>query len=196
MKLLAHITGTALALGLAAPALAGTPSGTITITATAPTKCSVVTGGSGSSFSGSITLGALNASDGTLLANLEGTATPAAQQAAFQIKCNGSDATVSLSANRFSTGSGTAPTGYSRNIDYTAELDAALAVGGPAVFKYTTAAVLPAATSGNLGARLANTGSNNVTISVYSFGAENGVSSILEAGSYTSTINVSITPVT
>lgn len=195
MKLSALIAASALTLGLAAPALAGTPTGTINITATMPTKCTVVTGGTGSSFSGTIALGTLNAGDGTLLTNLEGTATPAGQTANFQVLCNGSDATVSLSATRFSNG-GSAPTGYSANIDYTAELDAALAVGGPATYTYTTAASLPTATSHNLGARLANTGSNNITVKVYSFAAENGATSVLAAGSYSSTISVSIAPIT
>ncbi len=196
MKLSALIAVSALALGVAAPAFAaGTPTGTITITANEPTKCSVITGGTGTTFSGTIALGAINAADGTLLTNLEGNTAPAGQQATFQIQCNGSDATVTLSSSRFST-SGTAPTGYSTHVDYTTELDAALAVGGPTQFFYTTAAVLPGATSSNLGGRLANNGSNNLTVKVYSFAAENGASSIMAAGNYTSTINISIAPIT
>lgn len=188
------------ALGLSAfagAASAQSVSGTVNVTGNVAATCYVGTPGNnaGASFSDTIALSTLNQSDGTLKTTLEGSAPVTGATKTFTVTCSGSDATVSLSATRFSTGSGTTPAGYSRNIDYTTELDAALVSGGPKVLTYTTAAALPTATSDTLGARLANT-SGDITIKVYSFAAENGASSVLEAGNYASTISVSITPIT
>ena len=183
------------ALGLAAPAFAQTATGTITVTGNVTNQCAVVTGGSGTSFSGTIALNELDGSDGTLLSSLNNSSTTsAAGTQTFQISCNGADASISLSAGPLSTGSGTAPSGYSRNINYTAEFDGALAAGGVKSVTYNTTGT-PAATTSTLGGRLANAPAN-VSIKVYGLNAENGSTSLLEAGSYSSTISVSITPTT
>ena len=195
MKRLLISAAAVAALGFAAPAFAQTATGTINVTGTVTTQCSVVVGGSGNSFAGTISLGTLNAADGTLSALLSGsTSGAAAGSQAFQISCNGSDASVSLNASELSTGTGTAPTGYSRNINYTAEFDGSLAAGGIKAVTYNTTG-LPGPTTSTLGGRLANA-PGNVVVKVYGLSAENGATSLLEAGSYASTINVSITPIT
>ncbi len=183
MKRIIAIAAAALGLTAFAGGASAQVTGTVNVTGSVAAQCYVGLPGSpsGTSFSDTIALGAINQANGTTKT--------------FTVTCTGSDATLALSAGRFSTGSGTAPSGYSRNIDYTAELDAALVAGGPKVLTYTTAAVLPSPTSSTLGARLANT-TNDITVKAYSFSAENGVSSILEAGNYASTISISITPIT
>ena len=194
MKTLLISAAAIAAFGFAAPAFAQSATGTIAVTGSVNTQCAVITGGSGSSFTGTIALNELDGSDGTLLNTLSGsTAGAAAGSQTFQISCNGSDATVALSASTLSTGTGTAPTGYSRNINYTTEFDGALAAGGTKSVTYTTGAASPS--SSTLGGRLANA-PGNVVVKVYGLSAENGATSLLEAGSYTSSISVSITPIT
>jgi hypothetical protein len=198
-----RIFAIATAAVLGAAAFAGSASaqavnGTVDVTGNVTAACYVGTPSTtqASSFSDTMALGEIdNTANGTLLSTLASATPVAAAIKTFTVTCNGSDATVTLSATRFSTGSGTAPAGYSRNIDYTAELDAALVAGGPKVLTYATAAVLPGATSSTLGARLANT-AGDITVKAYSFHAENGALSVLEAGGYGSTITVSITPIT
>lgn len=191
----------ALVLLTAAPALAQVQNvtGTVTVTGSVGTKCVVVTGGTpgGTSFSDTIPLGALDDSTtGLLKAGLQNsTAGSPAGTSTFQISCNGSDATVTLSANQLATGSGTPPTGYARQINYSTDLVAALTPSGTKTFTYTTALTPPTATSGTLGGRLANA-AGNIVVKVYDLNSEGGNTNLLEAGSYTSTISITIAPIT
>jgi hypothetical protein len=183
------------ALGMAASASAQTVSGTVTVTGVVTPKCAVVPAGAGGpgSFSGTIPLSELDGADGTLLSTLTAsTATASAGTYSFRVACNSAAPKVSVSATRLST-AGTAPTGYSNDIDYTASADVGLAAGGTSNVAYTTASALPAATVATLGP-ISNTGSNNVTVRAYALNAENGPTSVLVAGSYSSTITITISP--
>lgn len=200
MKRLFALTAAA-ALGLSAfagSASAQAVTGSVNVTGSVTASCYVGSVGSptGSTFSGTIPLGELDdTTTGELKSGLSGSTsgTPAGS-ASFNVVCNGGNANVTLSATQLSTGSGTAPTGYSRNINYSTDLVAALTPSGSKTLTYSTVG-LPAATADTLGGRLANT-ANDITVKVYNLAAENGASSILEAGSYSSTISVSITPTT
>jgi hypothetical protein len=194
-RLLVGTAAVAAGLDLAGAASAQSATGSVGVTGAVTTKCAVITGGAGTSFTGTIGLGQLNAANGTIATTFSNsTVTAAAGALTFQINCNGSDAAVDLRATRLST-SGTAVAGYSNNIDYSAALTASLAAGSTKTFTYTTAPTLPADTTGTLGGRLAN-GTGNITVSIYGLAPENGLTSLLAAGNYASTITVSVTPST
>lgn len=186
------LAGTALAALMIAPAaMAQTVSGTVNVTGSVATKCVVISGGSGGSFSGSIPLGELAGADGTLSAGLAGSvaATPAGSTQ-FRVNCNSAAPKVTLSATRLSNAA-SAVAGYTSDIDYTAGLDVALAVGGPQAVSYVTAAALPAATNATLTSSIANA-PNNLTVKVYALNT--AASALLTAGNYASVISVTISP--
>jgi hypothetical protein len=183
-------------LGLAvAPAvMAQTVTGTVNVTGSVAAKCVVITGGSGSSFSGSIPLGELAGTDGTLATTLSGStnASPAGSTQ-FRVNCNSAAPKVTISSTRLSlTPSVAAPAGYTGVIDYTAALDAALSSGSTETVAYVTAAALPAATVQSLSASLANS-PNNLTVKAY--GLNTGAGDLLMAGNYASVISITIEPV-
>ncbi|HEY3811684.1 MAG TPA: hypothetical protein VGL66_00540 [Caulobacteraceae bacterium] len=193
MKRILFAAAAIAALGMSTHAFAQTATGTITVTGTVTGSCSVVTGGSGNAFGGTIALGELDdTTTGYLQTGLEGATPVSGATQSFQINCNSGNPTVALSATRLST-TGSSTGGYSANIDYTADVTAAKAGGGTTLYHYTTAASLPVASSGQLGDRLANTPAN-IVVDARSFAAENGATSILDAGSWSSTITVVISP--
>ena len=154
-----------LGLAVAPAALAQTVTGTVNVTGSVAAKCVVITGGSGASFSGSIPLGELAGTDGTLSSTLSGStnASPAGSTQ-FRVNCNSVAPKVTLSATRLALApSATAPAGYTGVIDYTAALDASLSSGSTQTVSYVTAAALPAATVQALSSSLANS-ANNLTI--------------------------------
>lgn len=171
-------------------------TGTIGVTGTVTLNCVVVTGGSGSAFSGTIALGELDdPTTGYLLGSLSGASPSGAEIKSFQVNCNGGHASIDLKATRLSNASGTALAGYSRNIDYTTDLILTKSDSSTQSFSYTTAPALPADTTGTLGGRMANA-AGNVVVQIHNLSAENGATSILEAGSFSSTITVAISPIT
>lgn len=183
-------------LGLAAApaAMAQTVTGTVNVTGSVAAKCVVITGGSGSSFSGSIPLGELAGTDGTLSSTLAGStnASPGGSTQ-FRVNCNSAAPKVTLSSTRLAlTPTATAPTGYANVIDYTAALDAALANGSTQTVSYVTAAALPAATVQSLSDSLANS-ANNLTVKAYALNTASGA--LLMAGNYSSVISITIEPV-
>lgn len=183
-------------LGLAvAPAvMAQTVTGTVNVTGSVAAKCVVITGGSGSSFSGSIPLGELAGTDGTLATTLSGStnASPAGSTQ-FRVNCNSVAPKVTISSTRLAlTPTATAPTGYANVIDYTAALDASLSSGSTQTVSYVTAAALPAATVQALSSSLANT-ANNLTVKAYALNTSSGA--LLMAGNYASVISITIEPV-
>jgi hypothetical protein len=183
-------------LGLAAApaALAQTVTGTVNVTGSVAARCVVITGGSGSSFSGSIPLGELAGTDGTLSSTLAGStnASPGGSTQ-FRINCNSAAPKVTLSSTRLALDpTATAPAGYANVIDYTAALDAALANGSTQTVSYVTAAALPAATVQSLSDSLANS-ANNLTVKAYALNTASGA--LLMAGNYSSVISITIEPV-
>lgn len=190
-----HIALTAAVLGVLAAgqahAAAGDTTGSVTVTGYVTAKCVVIPGG-GSSFSGTIPLGELSGDDGALKSDLSGSTagSPAGAQD-FRVNCNASKPTVTVSADRLDNDVSGAPSGYVDVIDYTAAVDANLAGGSTESTAYTTAAALPSATQQQLSDRLANT-SDNITVKVYDFETPSGA--LLTAGSYDSTVSVTISP--
>jgi hypothetical protein len=183
-------------LGLAvAPAvMAQTVTGTVNVTGSVAAKCVVITGGAGASFSGSIPLGELAGTDGTLASTLSGStnASPAGSTQ-FRVNCNSVAPKVTISSTRLAlTPTATAPTGYTGVIDYTAALDAALSSGSTQTVSYATAAALPAATVQSLSSSLANA-ANNLTVKAYALNT--GAGALLMAGNYASVISITIEPV-
>lgn len=195
MKRILFTAAAIAALGMSTHAFAQTATGTITVTGTVTGACTVVTGGpaGGSAFGATINLGELDdTTTGYLRSDLEGVTPVSGASDPFQINCNSGNPTVSVSATRLST-TGSSAGGFSANIDYTTDVTVLKALGGSKVYSYTTAAALPLANSAQLGDRLANT-TGNITVAVHSFAAENGVTSILDAGTWNSSITVTVAP--
>ncbi|CAN7472137.1 hypothetical protein [Caulobacter sp. LjRoot300] len=183
-------------LGLAAApaAMAQTVTGTVNVTGSVAARCVVITGGSGGSFSGSIPLGELAGTDGTLSTTLAGSTNAApGGSTQFRVNCNSAAPKVTLSSTRLALSpTATAPTGYANVIDYTAALDASLASGSTQTVSYVTAAALPAATVQALSDSLANA-ANNLTVKAYALNTASGA--LLMAGNYSSVISITIEPV-
>ena len=193
MKRILFAAAAIAALGMSTHAFAQTATGTITVTGTVTGACTVVTGGTGSTFGATINLGELDdTTTGYLRANLESATPVGGATQNFQINCNSGNPTVSVSSTRLST-AGSSAGGFSANIDYTTDVTVLKALGGSKLYSYTTAASLPAATSSQLGDRLANA-PGNVSVNVNSFAAENGATSILDAGTWNSSITITIAP--
>jgi hypothetical protein len=146
------------------------------------------------SFSGSIHLGELSQTDGTLSGLLAGsTAASPAGLAAFVIGCSGITSIVTLSATRLSNPVAAANPGSSNDVDFTVHATMALAAGGFATVNYVTAQALPAPTTQTIPGAFAFV-LGNLEISVFGLTAENGAASILVAGDYDSTITFDLAP--
>jgi hypothetical protein len=148
-----------------------------------------VTGGPAAGpFSGTIALGALDATDGTLNTTLSGSvAASPAGSVSFRINCTKANAGVTLDADALVT-AGAAATGYTNTVNYTADLVANLAAGGPDTFTNNT---VNTATSGTISGALANA-ANNLTVKVY--GLTTAPGALLVAGSYAGNVAVTIAP--
>ncbi|MCX7284617.1 MAG: hypothetical protein NTX28_11350 [Novosphingobium sp.] len=197
-KILILALGSA-AVAAAAPAAAQSTSstGTVNVTGNVAGRCSVVAsaGSALQAFTGTIALGALDESDGTLATSLENTtsAAPGAAPVSTRIVCTSASVGLSITSDTLASGSRTAApeTGYASQIDYVAEMQVGLAAGGNGTVTYDTA-VGGAPGTATVG-RLAATG-QNVTVRAHGFKSRGGPSSLLVAGDYTSTITVNIQP--
>ncbi|AXU19471.1 hypothetical protein C7W88_11185 [Novosphingobium sp. THN1] len=194
LSLLAATTAVAMTT---APAQAQTvTTGTVNVTGSVLGRCSVVApGGSATqAFTGTIALGALDAADGTLATGFTNTTSAASggTPVATRVVCTSASVSLAIVADRLSTAAA-AVSGYSNEIDYTAEMQVALAAGGNGTVTYSTAAGATAANSATVG-RLAASG-NNIAVKAYGFSTRGGASNLLVAGNYTSTITVNIQPV-
>jgi len=181
-------------LTTAPAALAQTVSGTVNVTGSVSARCVVITGAGGGTFTGSIPLGELAGTDGTLSSTLAGStnASPGGSTQ-FRVNCNSAAPKVTLSATRLALSpTVTAPAGYANVIDYTADLDASLASGSTQTVSYVTAAALPAPTVQTLSDSFANT-ANNLAIKAHSLST--AASALLMAGNYSSVISVTIEPI-
>jgi hypothetical protein len=189
------LVGAALAgLATAPAALAQTVSGTVNVTGSVSARCVVITGGGGGTFTGSISLGELAGTDGTLSSTLSGSTNASPGGATqFRVNCNSAAPKVTLSATRLALSpTVTAPAGYANVIDYTADLDASLASGSSQTVSYVTASALPAPTVQTLSDSFANA-PNNLTIKAHSLNT--AASALLMAGNYSSVISVTIEPI-
>lgn len=182
-------------LALSAPAFAQSVNGTVGVTGTVAARCAVTSGGSGSTFGGTIALGELTQTSGILRTDLQGATPVNGATLDFTVNCNGNDADVTLTATSMDAGLGVPANGFSSTLDYTAELDMAVAGGPTKVFTYATASNTE--TGGTtLGGALAAQ-ANNVVVSAYSFATKGGNTDMLRASNnYAGQINVTITPTT
>jgi hypothetical protein len=181
--ILAAITaGSAMA---ASPAFAQSASGTVNVTGTVASKCTA-----SAPITGSITLNELAVAAGTVDAAFSSNSGGLSRS--FTVKCTSSAPSIQVSATPLAlTPSVAAATGYTGTVHYTATLTAAKAGGGaPASTAHTTNAAAPAALA--VGDRLANA-TNNVTVAV-SNGFTSTATDLLEAGSYQSTITITVSP--
>jgi hypothetical protein len=178
-------------IALAAPAAAQTVTGTINITGSVANKCSVLPG-SGSTFGGTVALGELAQADGTMATDLATRFNAAANAAQlnFRVVCNTANPTVAVDATPLTT-AGAAPTGYASRIDYAAHVAVALTPSGTDTFSNDSRNAASAATATS--ARIANNGSNNVSVTADTFGTA-ALTDLLTSGSYTGNISIVIAP--
>lgn len=184
----------------AAPASAQSVTGNVTINGTVGGRCSVVQQGGGSdtpTFTGTINLQRLDAADGTLRGTLASSsaANPAdGLTVGSRVVCTSANPTIGVIATRLNTGGTTDPgAGYSNDINYTAQLKVNTASGGTKAVSYATLTG-GAATTAQLGERIAAGTGNNVDVSIFSLAAEGGSTSLLAEGSYTGLVTVTINP--
>lgn len=186
------------AIAAAANPVAAQSVGTVNVTGNVAGRCSVVAPGGSAvqSFSGTIGLGQLDDADGTLKTSLEGTTAGSAGGTPVETRvvCTSASVNVDVTADTLANGTrGTAPaTGYANEINYTAEMQVALASGSTDKVIFDTAAAANATAAKTVG-RLAASG-NNVTVKAYGFASKGGSAGLLVAGAYTSTITVNIAP--
>jgi hypothetical protein len=171
----------------ATPAMAQTvASGTVNVSGSVNGKCTAL-----NPISGSITLNELALADGTVDSAFS--SQTGGLSRSFSIVCTSANVKIAVSSDALNntTDSSTAG-GYTGRVQYTSTLSANKAGGGTATAIYTTADVLPAATETLLGDRLLNS-PNNLTVTV-SNGDTTNLGDVLKAGSYTSTITITVSP--
>lgn len=171
---------------IATPAMAQSASGTILVTGMVPGKCTALT-----PISGTITLNDLSTTTGTV--NSAFSAQTGGLSRSFTVVCTSANASISVSSDALNNATdNTTGSGYTGRVHYTSTLDANKAGGGTATAIYTSADILPAATTVALGDRLA-AGANNITVTV-SNGTTTNSGDVLKAGSYSSTIAITVAP--
>jgi hypothetical protein len=177
----------AAAAAIATPAMAQNASGTVQVGGSVLGKCSAIT-----PITGSITLNELALADGTV--NTTFSNQTGGLSRSFTVICTSANVSISVSSDALNNGADqTTGGGYTGQVHYTSTLTANKAGGGSASAVYTSAAVLPAATTTPLADRLQN-GASNVTVTV-SNGHTANSADLLKAGSYSSTISITISPV-
>jgi hypothetical protein len=189
------LIATALAgLTLAAPSFAQSVSGTVGLSGSVAPRCVVNGSGGGSTFSGAISFGELTKTNGTLRGDMQNSSPVSGAVVKASVTCTTANALVGVSATELAT-TGTAPSGFSSALDYTAELDVDKAGGGTGQFTYTTTtsnqSTSPTTTA--LGDAVSNS-NNNVRVSVYSFNSVGSNSNTLLAGTYSGVVYVTIAP--
>jgi hypothetical protein len=187
-------TVTVLSLGLlSSGGFAQNVSGTVDVHGFVAPRCGATFAGV-PSFSGSISLGELTQTNGTLSPALSSSsATGPAGVATFIVGCTGGGSNVTLSASRLSNSQPPGLPTSSNDIDFTVQAKIALAEGGFATVDYTTAAATPAATEQFIPEVFANV-AGNFEVRVFGFAAENGSASLLVAGNYDSVISITVSP--
>lgn len=189
MKKVLFIGAAVIAATAVSPAMAQTvASGTVQVTGTVAAKCTA-----DNPISGTIDLGELALANGTVDPAFSSNTTGLSRS--FTVRCTSANTQITVSSDALANASdATTGNGYTGTVHYTSTLTAEKASGGtPASAAYTTADSLPSATTTQLGDRLANSASN-VTVTV-SNGHTTTASDLLKAGSYTSTIQITVAPV-
>jgi hypothetical protein len=199
MKKIAFAALASAAALAAVPAAAQSVTGTVAVTGNVQARCSVITGTTeGSTFGGTLALGQLDQSDGTLKSGYasSATASPAnGQKASARVVCTSGNPTLIIGADKLTNNTpATQAAGYSNIIDYTASLKVTKTDGSIADVQYDTKLASGATTTASLNGRIKGGTDNNVEVSIFGLNAKNGATSVLEAGDYTSTVRVTIQP--
>jgi hypothetical protein len=196
----------AMALGvsaLAGAACAADAVGTVTVTGSVASKCTVITGGTagGLTFASAFGTAADELADSVGHLNTGWGAQPfstATNGGNFQISCNKANPSLKIAATPMQT-AGTAPTGYANTVSYQAYADfKAIDTSNSTstvtlqVNSGTTAG--GANSTGNLGGLYLQNTTNNVVVRADTFATAGGAGNILLTGTYTGTITVTITP--
>ncbi len=186
MKKIALIALAASAAAIATPAAAQNASGTVGVTGTVAAKCTAIT-----PITGTITLTELALANGTVDSAF--TSQTGGLTRSFTVKCTGATPSITVSSDSLNNStSNTTENGYTGRVHYTSTLVADKATTGVATAAYTSADTPPAATTTNLGAPLKNA-ADNVRVTV-SAGATTNPADVLKAGSYSSTIAITVSP--
>ncbi|MEN3748255.1 hypothetical protein TPR58_13850 [Sphingomonas sp. HF-S3] len=180
LVLAALVVGSAFA---AAPAFAQA-SGSVDVSGTVSARCSAIT-----PINGSITLGELAKSDGTVDPAFSSNTGGLTRN--FTIKCNGANPKVSVDAKPLvNAASGPSPNGYTSTVHYTATV-VALGAGGGST-SVSDQSLSSGATSGQIGDRLAAV-SNNLSLTVGS-GLTTDSNAMLDAGAYAGKVEITVAP--
>ncbi len=186
MKKIAYIAMAAAAMA-ATPAMAQSASGSVAVTGWVGGKCTAQT-----PIAGAIDLGDLATSAG--LINSTFSANVGGLSRSFSVICTSANVNITVSSDALNNSTdSTTGGGYTGRVHYTSTLTANKASGGTASAVYTTADVLPAATTTALGGRLQNA-TNNLTVTV-SNGTTTNSGDVLKSGNYSSTILITVSPV-
>lgn len=185
MKKIAYIAFAAAAV-IATPAMAQNATGTVGVTGSVGGKCTAMT-----PITGSITLNELAKADGTVDSAFSSQSGGLSRS--FTVICTSANASITVSSDALNNSTDSSSGGgYTGRVHYTSTLVANKAGGGTAQAVYTTADVLPTASTTVLGDRLANA-VNNITVTV-SNGTTAAAGNLLKAGAYSSTINITVAP--
>jgi hypothetical protein len=183
MKKIAILAAAAAAV-VGTPAFAQAASGTVVVNGTVAAKCTAT-----DPISGTIALGELAKADGTVDKALAGATNGLSRN--FTVRCNGTNPKLSVEARSLVNAAATnSPNGYTNTVDYTAKLAAKGAKGGTTAI--SDLSLNAGATTGLLGDRLAAE-ANNVTLTI-SDGITSNSTAILEAGTYTGSVEIVISP--
>ncbi|MGA9580859.1 MAG: hypothetical protein WBR13_02685 [Allosphingosinicella sp.] len=193
-KILLTALAAASTLALASPAAAQSVSGVVDITGNVADKCIVTDDGTppSGSFGGSVDLGQLDDTDGTLKdSSVLASAFSAAGAAnlTYRIVCTTPNTQLTVNANELTTGA-VVTTGYANTVHYNANVQLSL-VGGNQTLSNDTLLV-PAGATQTYTARLA-TGANNVSVTADSFRTP-GASDVMLAGTYNGNIQITVAP--
>lgn len=193
-KILLSALAAASALAIASPAAAQSVSGVVDITGSVADKCIVTDDGTppSGSFGGSVNLGQLDDTDGTLKdSSVLATAFSAAGAAnlTYRIVCTTPNTQLTVNANELTTGA-TVTAGYANTVHYNANVQLSL-VGGNQTLSNDTLLV-PAGATQTYMARLA-TGANNVSVTADTFRTP-GASDVMLAGTYNGNIQITVAP--
>ncbi|MFY8048312.1 MAG: hypothetical protein ACOVNS_05775 [Erythrobacter sp.] len=190
------IAGTVAVLALVAavqPAAAQSVSGTVTLEGTVGDKCIVTDGGATPNidFGGTIDLGELDDTDGTLRSIGTISASSNLDNLGFRVVCTTALPRVEITAEPMVNPTGVATGGYANAVHFTADTKFSLVSGGTQTFGVTTNGT--PINGGHLSARLA-TGEHNVQIDLSNFHTL-GSADVLTAGDYTGTVSITISPI-
>jgi type 1 fimbria pilin len=193
-KILLTALAAASALAIATPAAAQSVSGVVDITGSVADKCIVTDDGTPPSgdFGGSVNLGQLDDTDGTLKDSSVLAAAFSAAGAAnltYRIVCTTPNTQLTVNANELTTGA-TVTTGYANTVHYNANVQLSL-VGGNQTLSNDTLLV-PAGATQTYTARLA-TGANNVSVTADTFRTP-GATDVMLAGTYNGNIQITVAP--